>query len=296
VETDIERRVVVGVDGSHAARLALRWAAREAFELGLPLEVVHAWTVPPPVHADAIAVDEAPFLQDAHAVLASAIGWLRSSEEDLPDLQPVLVARSTVDALLEAGEHAALLVVGSRGRGGFAGLLLGSVSQRCVQRAPCPIAVVPPEWPGTGDGRVVVGIDGSEESHHALVWAMREATRRGARLEVVNAFMYHLYVTTHAPSVILQDDVDEASGQLLKRMIESATSEIGARPPAVDLASVPDAPVHALLESAKDADLLVVGTHGRGAVAGFLLGSVSQQCVTHARCPVVVVPGAQTPG
>jgi nucleotide-binding universal stress UspA family protein len=198
--------------------------------------------------------------------------------------------------LLDAGGNAALLAVGSRGRGGFAGLLLGSVSQRCVQRAPCPVAVVPPEWSESGDGRVVVGVDGSETSHHALVWAMREAVRREVRLEVVNAFMYHLYVTTHAPIVVLQDDVDEASGQLLTRMVDAATSVIGARPPSVDIVSVPDAPAHALLESAKAADLLVVGTHGRGAVAGFILGSVSQQCVTHARCPVVVVPGSQTPG
>jgi nucleotide-binding universal stress UspA family protein len=292
----MEPRVVVGVDDSRSARQALRWAARQARDLQFPLEVLHAWTVPPPVHADGVRVDAAPFLQDAEATLRGAIDWLRSSGEELPEVRPQLVARSTVDALLDAGENADLLVVGSRGRGGFTGLLLGSVSQRCVQRASCPIAVVPADWPGTGDGRIVVGVDGSEESHCALIWAVRQATRRGVRLVVVNAFMYHLYVTTHAPTLVLRGDVDEASGQLLERMTDTALNAIGARPPAVELVSVPDAPAHALLESAKGADLLVVGARGRGAVAGLVLGSVSQQCVTHAHCPVVVLPPVQTSG
>jgi nucleotide-binding universal stress UspA family protein len=292
----MEPRVVVGVDGSHPARLALQWAAREAREVQLPLEVLHAWTVPPPVHRDGVDVDETPFLRDAEAILDSAIDWLRSSGEDLPELRLQLVARSTVGALLAAGENADLLVVGSRGRGGFTGLLLGSVSQRCVQRASCPIAVVPPDWPGTGDGRIVVGVDGSEESRRALVWAMREAVRRGARLEVVNAFMYHQYLTTHAPTIVLEHDVDEASGQLLERMTDAAFNAAGSRPSAVELVSVPDAPAHALLDSAKGADLLVVGARGRGAVAGLVLGSVSQQCVTHAHCPVVVLPRVQSAG
>jgi len=293
---DMEPRVVVGVDDSHSSRLALRWAARQARDLQLPLEVLHAWTVPPPVHADGAHVDEAPFLRDAEATLKGAIDWLRSSGEDLPEIRPRLIARSSVDALLDASENADLLVVGSRGRGGFVGLLLGSVSQRCVQRASCPIAVVPADWPGTGDGRIVVGVDGSEESHRALIWAVRQATRRGVRLVVVNAFMYHVYVTTHAPTIVLEHDVDEASNQLLERMTDTALNAIGDRPPAVELVSVPDAPAHALLESAKGADLLVVGARGRGAVAGLLLGSVSQQCVTHAHCPVVVVPPVQTCG
>jgi nucleotide-binding universal stress UspA family protein len=276
--------------------MALQWAAREARERQVPLEVLHAWTVPPRVYGDGLRLDEAPFFQDAKATLDGAIDWLTSSGKTLPELRPRLIARSIVDALLDAGKHAALLVVGSRGRGGFAGLLLGSVSQRCVQRAPCPIVVVPPDWPGTGDGRVVVGVDGSEASHDALVWAMREATRREARLEVVNAFMFHVFVTTHASTNVLHDDVDRESGQLLEQMTETASKVSGARPASVELISVPDAPAHALLESAKGADLLVVGTHGRGAVAGLVLGSVSQQCVTHARCPTVVVPRPQTSG
>jgi nucleotide-binding universal stress UspA family protein len=293
---DIEPWVVVGVDGSDSARLALRWAVREARQLHVPLEVLHAWTVPAQVYGDGLRLDERPFRQDAEATLDGAIDWLRSSGEDLPDVSPHLVARNTVDALLDAGEHAALLVVGSRGRGGFAGLLLGSVSQRCVQRASCPIVVVPSGWPGTGDGRIVVGVDGSEESSRALIWAMREAIRREARLEIVHAFMFHVFVTTHAPMNVLHDDVDSQSGELLERMTDGAVNAIGARPRAVELVSVPDAPAHALLQSAEGAELLVVGTHGRGAVAGFLLGSVSQQCVTHARCPIVVVPRAQTSG
>ena len=146
---DVELRVVVGVDGSDSARLAVEWAAREARALQAPLEVLHAWTVPPPVYGDGPRVAERPFFRDAEATLDGTIDWLRASGKELPELRPQLVAGNTVDALLDAGEHAALLVVGSRGRGGFAGLLLGSVSQAVLHHARCPVAIVP--HPHTGE-------------------------------------------------------------------------------------------------------------------------------------------------
>ena len=114
----------------------------------------------------------------------------RHSRPMPPDVSAVLAEDDAATALLRVAEDAALLVVGSRGRGGFAGLLLGSVSQRCVDHAPCPVAVITSTWEGTTHGRVVVGVDGSDASYGALHWAIAEAarrevsTRRGQRLRL----------------------------------------------------------------------------------------------------------------
>ncbi len=142
-------RIVVGVDGSSASAEALRWAHREAALRKVPLHVIHAWTYPwignrPDVMApvDEVRMEASRILDEAVAALTAEAGG------DVP-VTTELVEGNPVEAMLAAGEDADLLVVGSRGRGGFASLLLGSVSQQVVHYATCPVAIVR----ATGTGR-----------------------------------------------------------------------------------------------------------------------------------------------
>jgi nucleotide-binding universal stress UspA family protein len=140
-------RIVVGVDASPGAQAALAWAHRQAARTGASLEVVTAYIGPWHPHA---ATDELTAMEPAHAeARREARAVLARAEQQLAELgeevshEAILVDDAPAPALLQRASGAELLVVGSRGRGGFAGLLLGSVSQQCVQHAPCPVVVVP---------------------------------------------------------------------------------------------------------------------------------------------------------
>jgi len=136
-------QIVVGVDGSEASMRALEWAADEARRRHAHLRVVHAWLE---VFVDGYFV--APAVYEREAVEAAARETLDKAVASVPDgspaidVEPVLVHGQPAAVLLDEAEHADLVVVGSRGHGGFAGLLLGSVSQRVVHHAPCPVVVV----------------------------------------------------------------------------------------------------------------------------------------------------------
>jgi nucleotide-binding universal stress UspA family protein len=140
--------IVVGVDGSPPSLRALRFALAEAALRGANVRAVYAWNVPyaPASSAPFIGVTELPELEQS--VMTHAHGLLDEAlrQVDVPEGVEVEreVARGDAPhALIRSAEDAELLVVGSRGRGGFAGLLLGSVSQRCAHHAPCPVVIVP---------------------------------------------------------------------------------------------------------------------------------------------------------
>lgn len=134
------------------------------------------------------------------------------------------------------------------------------------------------------DPHVVVGVDGSQPSITALRWAARQAELTGATLHAVTAWEYP---PTYSWSVAISDDIAAATGTMLS---EAVLQALGPQPPVQVRESVlPGHPARVLLDAAAEADLLVVGSRGRGGVAGALLGSVSQYCAQHARCPVVIV-------
>jgi nucleotide-binding universal stress UspA family protein len=299
MEREVHRaRIVVGIDGSNPSECALRWAAQEAAARGDALDVVHAWRVPFAIHPNAQFVDAAIFKDRAVDTLDDAIDLLSTIDPTPTHARGVLLEDDAATALVTAAEGAELLVVGSRGHGGFVGLLIGSVSQRCVDHAPCPIAVIPSTWDGTRHGRIVVGVDGSEASYGALHWAIAEAVRRDACLDVVNAYGFHQYVSPFGRTTSIdRDQLRDSSLALLTEMVEGAIGGSGCRPPAVELIPTPMSTVLGLLDTSKGADLLVVGSHGRGGFRGMMTGSVSLQCVHHAHCPVVVVrpPRASQP-
>ena len=284
-------RVIVGVDGSVAASHALAWAQAEAAVHDIEVLAVHAWDVPPPVTelSAMVETDPAPYEAAAAEVMSDVLTHAPSG----PPVTSVLVRGHPSRALLDLQTPGDLLVVGSRGRGGFAGLLLGSVSQHCATHARGPVAVVPPTAALPPERDVVVGIDGSDGARAALRWAAGEARARGAVLSLVNAWWQPLVVSPLGEPVGLQQHVDlrPNSLRLLREAMGWIDTEVAA---SLHLELLPDespaAP--ALLECAKGAGLLVVGSRGRGGFAGLLLGSVSQHCVRHATCAVVVVPSA----
>ena len=142
------------------------------------------------------------------------------------------------------------------------------------------------------DSRIVVGVDGSEESLAALRWALREARLRGASLEVVHAWHYpyaaYTDITGMAAGVVTREDLAKVGQLVLEESLragEATRGDVPVRPTLVQ-----GTPAEALLRVAAGADLLVVGSRGRGGFTGLLLGSVSQQCAHHAPCPLVIIP------
>lgn len=288
-------RIVVGVDDSPQAHHALQWARDEALLRGAALEVVHVWAPPAPVSeiaAMATSIDEGVYEAAAQAVLEGALATISSDVPAGVVVEPQLLRGYTSSVLLERAAHADLLVVGSRGRGGFASLLLGSVSHQCVHHATGPVAVIPASASLPSAADVVVGIDNSPTARRALTWAAQEAGTRKARLSVVHAWSVSYAVPLGGFGVAPADpgDVSAWSQGLLHELAEVAVKEARERPTGVELLSVEEPPAPALIDRAKGAGLLVVGSRGAGGFASLLLGSVSLQCLHHATCAVVVVP------
>ena len=147
--------------------------------------------------------------------------------------------------------------------------------------------------------KIVVGTDGSPSAQRAVRWALEEARLRGAELHIVHAWLVPLIDAMPEPWLIAtpvghaDDELFERLESAEKTVLQAAVDEARAADPGLTIhGELAEArPAEALLEAARDADLLVVGSRGRGGFTGLLLGSVSAQCVHHAPCPVVVVPG-----
>jgi nucleotide-binding universal stress UspA family protein len=139
-----------------------------------------------------------------------------------------------------------------------------------------------------GHARIVVGVDGSAGAAQALRWAVAEAKRRGARLEVVHAWHYFGLPTPPFVAPPETDAVEVRARKILDRAVDAVDCEGLVAP--IERFLVWEQPASALLDASKGADLLVVGSRGRGGFVGLLLGSVSQEVAHHASCPVVIVP------
>lgn len=136
-------RIVVGVDGSEAGRQALRWALDEARRRNAIVEAVHAWHQPGAMSYGYLGqFDMEPFEEDARKVLDAAVDSVAVPGD--PAIERLLIPGGAASVLVDEAKGADLLVVGSRGRGGFTGLMLGSVSQQAAQHAPCPVVIIPP--------------------------------------------------------------------------------------------------------------------------------------------------------
>ncbi|WP_018587783.1 universal stress protein [Salinispora arenicola] len=281
--------VVVGVDGSAAALDAVRVAVREAEYRQRPLRVVHAF-IWPLTGAPLTPVPGAPVTaglrNQAEQYVTEAVEQARKIAPDLR-ITGVVVDGAPTPVLVEEARGAVLTVLGHRGLGGFAGLLLGSVTVQVAARAQSPVMVVRGE--ARADGPVVVGVDGSELSTKAVAFAFEEADRRDASLVAVHAW---LFPTPVGPGDILPlvYDLDAAEGEEERTLAESITG-FADRYPQVPVRHrvVRGSPGRVLVEASKRAQLVVVGAHGRGAFGGLLLGSVSHAVLHHGHSPLVIV-------
>ncbi|WP_337062982.1 universal stress protein [Kineococcus sp. G2] len=289
-------RVVVGVEEVGTAAAALRWAAAEARRRGAALHLVRA--VPYPVAADAAtAWAVAGILEDleaaARGVLDEAVALVREVAPEV-EVTTAVERGGARPALLRAAEGAAVVVTGARRRHGrrrpAAGLRLGSTGLFLATHAPCPAAVVAEDAPAGARG-VVVGVDGSASATAALEAAAAEAEALGEGLRVVHAV--HLQLD---PSLALEpglaEQLREDAAQRARELVRRAVAEVTARHPVpVEQVVLADAfASDALLDAARDARLLVVGSRGHGAFLRALLGSTSHAVLQHAQVPVLVVP------
>lgn len=282
--------IVVGVDESDGAASALRWAVHESELRGWAVTAVLGWGyLDQHVPAPGETFDPSYSAANAEASLDATIERVLDVEVGRR-VGRLAVCDLAARALLRASDEAALLVVGARGLGGFRGLLLGSVSQQCLHHARCPVVIVH----GSGESadpsneRIVVGVDGSDESRSALGWALDEARARRADVEVVHAWTIpYLGMYGMNPAPIDRLPYESAAHDVLSESMEDQDSS-GLRAP-VATTLVFAAAGGTILERAEGAALVVLGSRGRGGFAGLLLGSVSSHVASHAACPVVVV-------
>lgn len=144
-------------------------------------------------------------------------------------------------------------------------------------------------------GRIVVGVDDSEQAAAALRWALAEGALRGATVEVVHSWSPPLSALPFGATLVIPVDeaaIDSAARASVDELVDAALAEMDQRPPEVLRTILPGGPATTLVEVSEDADMLVVGSHGRSGLSRLMLGSVAMACVNHAACPVVIIRAA----
>jgi nucleotide-binding universal stress UspA family protein len=262
------QRVVVGIDGRQDCENAIRWGAAEAAARGAALHLVHAF-VWSEFRVPLGPSEAAPGLRaQADTIVAEAVELARKFEPGVP-----VVGRSVdgfpAPVLLAESQQADLIVLGSRVAGRLLGLIVSSTGTELSANAQCPVVVVRPTDDSLSGSRVVIGYDGSQPADAAVEFGLRYAWRHGLAARIV--------------AVLASED--ESRDHLAR------VREFG-RAADIEVVEVVGHPSELLLEWSADAELLVVGSRGRGGFTGLVLGSVSQTMLHQSPCPVAVIPRA----
>lgn len=282
--------IVVGVDASTASDVALEWAVEEATRRRLPVHLLHAYTqelvvaLPPELEGGEPRTD---------AVIDAALARVHTMNPQLSVTFAVPYG-SAAGELVDASADADTVVIGARGRSTLGGIVLGSVSLGVAMHAACPVVVVRERSTLTGPsaGRVVVGVDGSEVSAAAVGYAFAHASSRDVGLTVVHAwwleFVEGSLASAPTTEAVETDWEHIAEGQRL--VVAESLAGWREKYPDVEVREhiVKGHPVEALVDESDGAELLVVGTRGKGGFTGLMLGSVSHGVLHRAHCPVAV--------
>lgn len=296
--------VVVGVDGSQGSLRALDWALAEAQLRGAPLHLIHVrqsagWTRP-----ETPAAGSQPPAEDM--VLARVLSSL-AGRTQLPEVDSSSLEGAPGALLSEQARTAQLLVLGSRGRGGFASLLLGSSGMAAARDAPCPVVVVPKagrEVPDAGPDmgpmppgpRIVVGICAETPDTDTLSFAWAAAARHAARIHVLCAYPWPGYAWAGPGDFVPTPEDQEAAQAATADQLDEILGPYRAsyRDVPVTPSVLPGDAASHLVAASKDATLVVVGRHRRRLLHPTrLLGSVTHAVLLHAAAPIAVVPPAQ---
>jgi len=281
--------VIVAIDGGPASAAALDWAitrvvnrtfggsAAEPIELELTTVVELGWS-PHDVAVSFQPAYERALATATHEVERRAPGCRRTSyiRHGVP-----------VEELARASASADLLVIGSNKTGLLAGAVYGTLPLRLAAHAHCPVVVVPATWQQR-TGPVVVGFDNDPAGTEALDWAAAEAVRLGRGLRIVHSWSIPMTVAIDLGAMVPFEALREANAEALA----TAAKRVRDAHPGLDVVEIvdtgPAAPV--LVDASGEAELLVVGTHGRGSVGSLILGSVSHDVLLNLPCPIAVIP------
>ncbi|MFQ4147912.1 universal stress protein [Arthrobacter sp. LAPM80] len=299
--------IVVGIDGSEQSNCALIWAAREAKTRNLPLHLVTAYTVP--IFA-ASGLDGGYATVDDDVIRQGAEAVLRESAAKVAHLDIQMDARvengDAAGVLLELSETAELLVFGSRGRGGFIGRLLGSVSSALPAHAKCATVTVPlscakrlGEGPGSEEAIakiekvVIVGVDGSDQARYAVLVAAEQAQRSGSTLRIICAVQPYTGSLSWMPAPVDR----EALFAEIQLQLDAGEKWVRSHFPKlpIEVQLIEGSAVEVLVKASETAELVVMGTRGRGGFAGMMLGSTTDGVRHHAKGPIMVVRDREDP-
>ena len=294
------RRILCPIDFSDDSRHAVAHATAVAQWYGAAITLLHvshpeAFTNPP------LLFDELP---RGAAMVESA---LRAAEEEMPKWsQTVAAAGVAVETLVERGYPvrqilsraaalpADLVVVGTHGRSGFERLILGSVTEKVLRNAPCPVMAVPPPAVSAGKlpyTRLLCPVDFSDSSEAALQFACSLAEEADARLTIVHVFDWESGddpILARFDTAEFFEVVEQQSRERLERLVPTE-ARVWCKPETVTARGKPYREILALAD-AKEADLIVLGVRGRNPIDLALFGSTANQVVRRARCPVLTVP------
>ncbi len=283
----MNRMIVVGIDESTAGETALAWAMARAENVKSPVTLMHTvyetWLADGYGYYDSILDAEKKLLADASAraaVMAPAV-----------DTHTELRTGSAPRALSELSKDADLIVVGTDRKGRIEGELFGSVSLQTAALSTCPVAVIP-ALPETVRSGVYVGVDGSADSVAAVAFAAAEADRTGQEL-------FALYAVRLPNRRVLRSiPADAVTERMEEERVVLAESVAGLTQRYPDLVvhqvlETDESPARALIAAAQHAQLLVVGSRGRGSLQRLLMGSVSHEVLLHISCPTIVTRTAQ---
>jgi nucleotide-binding universal stress UspA family protein len=286
----VEKPLIVGVDGSDPSLAALDWAVDEAVARKLPLLVVHGSRWDEYVTPEPSFSPVRPSVQViADHLVASAVERAASRSAEVK-VTSTVVAEDPALALVRLAEEASAVVVGSRGHGELAELLLGSVSLAVAARSASPVIVVrglQKPYEVAAIRTVAVGVGHPAEAAPAVDFAFREAELHGAAVTAVHAWRCPAQEVPDLPAATPDDHLRRAEGEVTEALRNAVSSRPGI---AVRHEIAEGTARAALLDTSRTAGLLVVGARRRKGRVGMQLGPVNHAVLHHARCPVAVVP------